>query len=97
VLVGGVAYYASMDTYVYAVDAATGSLRWRTKNSGSNISLAVCGNYVFSSYISLAILDRASGVLRSRSKGSEVFRDFAVAGERGYAVSQDALYAYQCE
>lgn len=95
--VGGTAYHASMDTYVYAMDAATGSVRWKTKNSGSNISLVVCGGYVFSSYVSLAILDRASGVVRSRSKGSEVFRDFAVSGGRAFVVSDDAVYGYRCE
>lgn len=95
--VGTTAYYASMDASVYALDVATGAVRWRTENRGGNLSFVVCGDQIFTSYMTLAILDRDSGRVQTRSSGSEIFTDFAVEGERAFAVSDRAVYAYRCD
>jgi outer membrane protein assembly factor BamB len=95
--IGQVAYFASIDTHVYAVDVSTGAVRWRATNPGANISFAVCGNFAFASYMSLAILDRDSGRVQNRSRGREIFTDVAVHEKRAFAVSDHAVYAYQCD
>lgn len=95
--VGNLAYYASMDSYVYAVDVRTGEVRWKTKNSGGNTGFAVCGDLVFANYMSLAILDRASGRVQTRSRGREILTELAVHGDRAFAVSDRAVAAYRCD
>jgi outer membrane protein assembly factor BamB len=97
VVVGSTAYYASIDTYVYAVDVSTGAVRWKTHNPGSNLSFTVCGNRVFANYMTLAILDRTSGQVQWRSRGREIFKEFAVEGDRAFAVSDHAVYAFRCD
>jgi len=95
--IGNVAYFASIDTHVYAVEVSTGAVRWKASNPGGNISFAVCGNLVFTNYMSLAILDRDSGRVQTRSRGREIYEDFAVHEDRAFAVSDHAIYAYQCD
>lgn len=95
--VGNTAYFASMDAYVYALDIRTGALRWRTKTGGGNVSFAICGDRVFTSYFTMAVLDRASGRVQSQSGGTEIFREFAVEGDHAFAVSDHAVYAYRCD
>jgi outer membrane protein assembly factor BamB len=95
--VGNLAYYASMDTHVYAVDVRTGEVRWKAKNSGGNTGFAVCGDLVFANYMSLAILDRASGRVQTRLGGREIFTELAVHGDRAFAVSDRAVAAYRCD
>lgn len=94
--VDGTAYYASEDTYVYAVDVATGALRWRRGSDASHFSFAVCGDRVFANHQSLAILDRGSGRVLYRSKDSDIFSEFAVMDGRAFALSNNAIYAYDC-
>jgi outer membrane protein assembly factor BamB len=96
IVVDGTAYYASEDTYVYAVDAATGVERWKRQNSASNFSFAVCGSRVFTNYQSLAILDRSDGHVLYRSRDADIFSEFAVTGGRAFALSNRAVYAYDC-
>jgi outer membrane protein assembly factor BamB len=96
VVVNGRAIYASIDNYVYAVDPATGAVRWQTQNEGSNLSVAVCGTRVFANYMDLAILDSDSGVVRGKVRTGEIFSDFAVADGRVFAVSDHGIYAYSC-
>lgn len=94
--VDGTAYYASEDTYVYAVDVATGAERWRRGSDASHFSFAVCGDRVFANHQSLAILDRGSGKVLYRSKDSDTFSEFAVMDGRAFALSNNAIYAYDC-
>ncbi|HEX8321778.1 PQQ-binding-like beta-propeller repeat protein [Longimicrobium sp.] len=95
--VGNTAYHASMDAYVYALDVATGALRWKTENSGGHLSFVLCGKLLFANFMSLAILDRTSGRVQSRIGVPEIFSDFAVEGNRAFAVSDRAVYAYRCD
>lgn len=95
--VGNTAYHASMDAYVYALDVATGAQRWKTENSGGHLSFAVCGELLFANFMSLAILDRTSGRVQSRIGAPDIFSDFAVEGDRAFAVSDRAVYAYRCD
>ncbi|HYW08987.1 MAG TPA: PQQ-binding-like beta-propeller repeat protein, partial [Longimicrobium sp.] len=92
----GTAYYASEDTYVYAVDVETGAERWKRGNGASHFSFAVCGERVFANHMSLAILDRGSGKVLYRSKDSDIFSEFAVMNGRAFALSSRAIYAYDC-
>lgn len=96
VAVEGRAYAASSDNWVYALDVETGSVAWRTRNPGSHFSFAVCGRWVFANYMDLAILDRHSGAVLQRRAGAEIFSDFAVFGDRAYAISDQAVYAFSC-
>lgn len=47
VVIGETAYVASADTYVYAIDAQSGTVRWRTHNPGGHFNFAVDGNRLF--------------------------------------------------
>lgn len=96
-VVGSTAYHASIDTYVYALDVGTGAVRWKTQNPGGNLSFAVCGSRIFASYMSLSVLDRASGHAEARSRGNEIFTDFATHDDRAFAVSDRAVYGYRCD
>ncbi len=97
VAVGQTAYIGSIDTYVYALDVATGTVRWKRSNPGSNLSVTVCGNRIFANYLSLAVLDRASGTVLSRSKGTEVFSEVVSDGNRAFVVGERAVYGYRCQ
>ena len=96
VVVNGRAIYASIDNYMYALDPATGAVRWQTQNEGSNLSVAVCGTRVFANYMDLAILDSDSGSVRLKVRTGEIFSDFAVAAGRVFAVSDRGIYAFSC-
>lgn len=96
IVVDGTAYYASEDSYVYAVDAMTGAERWKRQNEASNFSFAVCGSRVFANYQSLAILDRNAGRVLYRSKDADIFSEFAVMDGRAFALSNHAVYAFDC-
>lgn len=94
--VDGTAYYASADTYVYAVDVATGAERWKRQNPSGNLSFAVCGGRVFTNAFRLAILDSGTGRVLYRSNDEEIFSEFAVTEGRAFALSNRAVYAYNC-
>lgn len=57
----GVAYLASNDTRVYALDPETGRIHWTHDLKASANSSAVCGDYVFAAAGSLHMLARADG------------------------------------
>lgn len=96
VVVNGTAYFASIDTWVYAVDAETGALRWKTRNRGGHFGLAVCGGRVFANFVSLAVLDRETGAVISRTPEGETFSELAVGHGRLFAFSDGSLRAYAC-
>jgi len=100
VVVGNTVYVASNDTFIWAVDLQTGTLRWRTKSPGSYHGTAVCGGKVFGNNFAIDILDQVTGkLLRTvlTLRGSE-FPDsqFATDGERVYVTGTVAAYALAC-
>jgi outer membrane protein assembly factor BamB len=62
-VVNGVLYAASADRRVYAVEAATGAIRWKSDIlDGSQELAAACGNVVIAwSGLNVRVLDRATG------------------------------------
>lgn len=100
----GVAYLASNDTHVYALDPETGHIHWKTQLKGSANSSAVCGDYVFAAAGSLHKLRRSDGkevaslfLERDGTVGSEWVRSRLLAhGDRVYFVGNKAVYAVSC-
>jgi outer membrane protein assembly factor BamB len=61
----GTVFFASGDQHLYAIDAATGRLRWRAGPlDGSQSGAAVCGPYVFAWNGLLTVIERQSGRVR---------------------------------
>jgi outer membrane protein assembly factor BamB len=100
VVVGGIAYGGSSDTYVWAFDVETGRVIWKSPSRGSSIrSLSACGDWLLASGFGLVVLDRQTGkVLASRINREEEFitSGFAVQGERFFAFSTKAAYGFRC-
>ena len=57
----GMVYVGSGDTYAYALDAATGAVRWRTVLHGSINELTLCGQHVVAQLQGLFILRANDG------------------------------------
>lgn len=101
----GVAYVASLDTRVYALEPATGNVLWQTSPGGSASSSAVCGGSVFAAAGSLHQLRRSDG-----AEAASLFLDewgfvqpdeFVVSrllahGGRVYFVAYRHVYAVEC-
>ncbi|HEX8674790.1 MAG TPA: PQQ-binding-like beta-propeller repeat protein [Longimicrobium sp.] len=100
VVAGGVAYGGSSDTYVYAFDVETGRILWRRGGRGSSIhELAACGGWLLAGGLGLNVFDRASGrELAALVNREEDFitSGFAVQGDRFFAFSTAAVYAFRC-
>jgi outer membrane protein assembly factor BamB len=103
-VVDGVAYVASGDTFVYALDPETGRIHWRHSMGGSANSSAVCGEYLFATAGSLHMLRRSDGQLKARlfvawdgTVGDEWVRSRLLAhGDRVYFVGNKAVYSVRC-
>lgn len=99
VAVGDVAYLASNDTYVYAVELQTGRVIWKTKTPASNHAFAVCGERIFVTWQGLSVLDRRTGrtIYQSDEETDEWPQSgFAVHGNRVFVLGNRAAYAYRC-
>jgi outer membrane protein assembly factor BamB len=100
-VVDDIAYVGSGDTHVYALDLATGAVRWRTSLGGAIDFVAVCGNEVFAEYaIGLAVLDRHTGHVRWRGYDGDsdehLTSGLATHGDRVYALGNKYAYAFRC-
>jgi outer membrane protein assembly factor BamB len=98
VAAGGTVYIGSDDAKVYALDAATGDLRWSyTTRAAVESSPAVVGGtvYIGSNDDRVYALDAATGRLRwTYATGSEVVSSPAVVGGTVYVGSDDGkVYA----
>ena len=71
VLLGKVVYAGSGDSYVYALDAATGHLRWRTKRPSSVDGYALCGRGLLVNDQQLTMLEPPTGRESSQRMGQE--------------------------
>jgi serine/threonine-protein kinase len=94
---GGTVYVGSDDHKVYALDTATGHLRWSYTTGGSVSGPAVSGGtvYVGNGDDSVYALDAATGHLRwTYTTGAPVYSGPAVSGGTVYVGStDDKLYA----
>jgi outer membrane protein assembly factor BamB len=104
-VVDGIAYVASNDTNVYAIEPETGRIIWSKQLSGSASSSAVCREHVFAAAGSLHMLRRSDGAETANLFLDEsgfveptrfvVSRLLAHQG-RMYFVGQDGVYAVEC-
>lgn len=98
-VVDGVAYVASGDTYVYALDPATGAVRWKTKGEESYTNQVMCGRYVVAEGFGADVYERSSG-----RKVGTLHDDISdpnraagiVADGRFYMVTTRTVRAYSC-
>jgi outer membrane protein assembly factor BamB len=95
----GIAYVASNDNFVYAVDAGTGQVRWKTRTPASNHAFALCGDQIFVDWLGLSVLDRNTGrvVYQSNEESTEYpTSGFAVHEDRVFVLGNRAAYGYRC-
>ncbi|NNC31923.1 PQQ-binding-like beta-propeller repeat protein [Longimicrobium terrae] len=104
-VVDGIAYVASNDTFLYALDPETGRIIWRTSVDASASSSAVCGDKVFAGARGLHMASRADGRILATlfldaqgSLGSSYITSrLHSQGSRVYFVGNDAVYAVSCD
>ncbi|HEX8395648.1 MAG TPA: PQQ-binding-like beta-propeller repeat protein [Longimicrobium sp.] len=103
-MVDGVAYVASNDTFLYAVDPETGRIIWQTPLKASASSSAVCGDKVFAGAFGLHMANRSDGKVvatlfldaQGSVTGGYVKSRLHAQGNRIYFVGSDAVYAVKC-
>ena len=98
-VVEGVAYLAEGDERLYAIDVATGDVRWSVMpDRGSYRGHAVCGSYLVGDNTALTVVDRSDGsrvdVLFGGS-GENVLQ-LATRGRRLFVATTAGVYAYDC-
>jgi outer membrane protein assembly factor BamB len=99
VLIGDVIYAASGDTYVYALDLATGRLKWRSKMPGANEAYVICGENILVNHLGLSVLDPQNGhTIQVALHGEDEFptSGFAVNGKNVFVLGPKAVYAFSC-
>ena len=104
-IVDGVAYVASNDTHLYALDPETGRINWQTPLKASASSSAVCGDKVFADAYGLHMANRTNGRVlatlfldaQGSVTGSYVKSRLLAQGNRVYFVGNDAVYAVKCD
>lgn len=96
---GDRAYVGNGDGRVYAFDAATGRLVWRTARAeGSYASQALCGRYVSASLSTTRVFDKATGARIGQLIDLSKFQESRVVsdGRRFYLAADDGVYAFDC-
>lgn len=99
VVAGDVAYGASYDRHVYALDVQTGRVRWKTRTPSGNNGIAVCGSRILVNFLGLGVLDRDTGrLLGTALEGEQDFptTGFAVSGNRAFVAGYAAAYGLEC-
>jgi outer membrane protein assembly factor BamB len=100
-IAGDVVYVGSGDTHVYALDLATGRVRWATKTAGSILAIGVCGDRIVVNNYNIEVIDRHSGKhlgVAFRSTSSEFASSgVAIANERAFVAGSRKLYAVRCD
>jgi outer membrane protein assembly factor BamB len=98
-VLAGVVYFGSGDNYVYAVDAATGALRWKYK-TGNVVhgSPALAGGmvYVGSFDTYFYALDAATGILAWKFKTGDDDQGHLMTGIPGSAAVADGIVYFGC-
>lgn len=92
-------YVGNGDGHVYALDAATGRLVWRTEQAeGSYGSQAVCGRYVTATLSTTRVFEKATGRRLGQVIPLELFQRSRVVTDRQrfYFAANDGVYAFDC-
>lgn len=94
-------YIGTNDTYVYAVDLATGNVQWSTSTQASIHESAVCSQRVFANNLAIFVLDASSGrVLQTffdADPNETPTSGFAVASDRVVFSGLHGAYALPCQ
>jgi outer membrane protein assembly factor BamB len=100
-VVGRRLYIGTNDTYVYAVDASTGNVVWRTATKASIHESAACGQRVFANNLAIFILDAGSGrilqTLFDDDPNEIPSSGFAMASDRVVFSGLHGAYALACQ
>lgn len=100
VVADGVAYGTAQDTFVYAIDLASGRVLWKAypEDTSGGRNQAVCGSVVLTNHSTVVATDRASGriVTRDGYRGDRAASRFAVAGRRAFFVGDRKAVALDC-
>jgi eukaryotic-like serine/threonine-protein kinase len=95
-----VVYAASPDTFVYALRLSDGTLIWRTKMSGSNMTLGICGERLVVSYQRLALLDKRDGHVLLQDveleRGGPATSKLVIAQGDVYIAGHRGVYRFTC-
>jgi outer membrane protein assembly factor BamB len=101
VVAGATAYVGSGDTYVYALEVATGRVLWKTRTAASIFDVGVCGERIVVNNNDLEVVDRRTG----KHLGVAFLSDdqefatsgVAVANGRAFIAGSKKLYAVRCD
>jgi outer membrane protein assembly factor BamB len=100
-VVDGVIYIGMGDTYVYAMDLATGTVKWSTKTASSVVGIGVCGERVIVDNFDIEVIDRRSGkhldVALLSDQSDFATSGVAVSGGRAFVAGTRHLYAVRCD
>ncbi len=98
---GDTVYFGMQDKKVYAIQASTGEVLWRTETPSGVWGVAVCGESLFALHLGISKLERKTGrLIGSRGTGDDpdypTTSGGAVIGGRIIVSGLDAIYAYSC-
>ena len=94
---GDRAYVATGEGAVYAFEAATGRVIWKSERRGSLDWQALCGRWVGASFTGALSFDKATGANGPELHLSSVMQSAVVSdGRRFYFSAEDGVYAYNC-
>lgn len=100
-VVDEVVYIGMGDTYVYALDLATGTVRWSAKTASSIVGIGVCGDRVIVDNFDIEVIDRRSGkhldVALLSDQSDFATSGVAVSGGRAFVAGTRHLYAVRCD
>jgi len=100
-VVDGVVYIGMGDTYVYALELATGAVKWSTKTASSIVGIGVCGERVIVDNFDIEVIDRRTGkhvgVALLSDQSDFATSGVAVSGGRAFVAGTRHLYAVRCD
>lgn len=100
-VVDGVVYIGMGDTYVYALELATGTVKWSTKTASSIVGIGVCGERVIVDNFDIEVVDRRTGkhlgVALLSDQSDFATSGVAVSGGRAFVAGTRHLYAVRCD
>ena len=103
VVIGDTVFGGAGDQHVYALDLATGRIRWRARASGSALNFAVCGERLLMSSGIVSAVDRGSRRVVARYFDPEdpnvrgpATSAFGVDGDRAVVAGSRVVVALPC-
>ena len=96
---GTTAYVGANNRSVYAVEAATERIRWRTDAGGSVAGFTLCGDLVLANTTELRGLERSSGDEAGAlfvNENEFLWSDFGAENSWAFVVGSEAVYGLRC-